>query len=162
MPFSVSLISLLFFVIIVGRGIATMGLVSLLKLCNYEKGSPNPLTYKELGFIWYAGLIRGAIAFGLVLRIDESFAGRDLIVTTCLTLVVLTTVLFGSTVGLLGSCLFDKSKEPKKQEGEIEEEVKEPLQEVASPDNESDDSSDASSDRSEMQHPNQKPLVVSE
>jgi hypothetical protein len=25
---------------------------------------------KEIIFIWYAGMIRGAIAFGLVLRID--------------------------------------------------------------------------------------------
>jgi hypothetical protein len=47
-------------------------------------------------------MIRGAIAFGLVLRIDgKIFKNRDVIVTTSLALVVFTTVVFGSTVSLL-------------------------------------------------------------
>ena len=108
MPFSISFVCVMFVIVIIGRGMATMGLIALLKLCGYEKGHKSPLTYAELAFIWCAGLIRGAIAFGLVLRIDKSFANRDLIVTTCLTLVVITTILFGSTVGLLGDCLFKK------------------------------------------------------
>ena len=108
MPFSISFVCVMFVIVIIGRGMATMGLIALLKLCGYEKGHRSPLTYAELAFIWCAGLIRGAIAFGLVLRIDKSFANRDLIVTTCLTLVVITTILFGSTVGLLGDCLFKK------------------------------------------------------
>lgn len=70
MPFSPSLIGILLGVIVVCRFVATIGLVSCLKLCKYESKDPNPLTYKELVFIWYSGLIRGAIAFGLVLRID--------------------------------------------------------------------------------------------
>ena len=49
-------------------------------------------------FISYAGLIRGAVAFGLVLRIDKSVENRPVIVTTALSLVVFTTVLLGSTV----------------------------------------------------------------
>ena len=108
LPFSYSFITVMFFVVIIGRGLATMGLVSLLKLCRYEKGHHSPLTFKELFFIWCAGLIRGAIAFGLVLRIDGSFAARDLIVTTCLSLVLVTTILFGSTIGLISDCLFGK------------------------------------------------------
>jgi sodium/hydrogen exchanger-like protein 6/7/sodium/hydrogen exchanger 8 len=112
MPFSASLIGLELLIIIVGRGIATMGLIGLLKLCGYEKDHPHPLQWKELVFIWYAGMIRGAIAFGLVLRIDKSNPNRDLIVTTCLSLVLITTIIFGSTVGLLGACLFEgKGKE---------------------------------------------------
>ena len=95
-------------IIIVARGMSTIGLVALLKLCGYEKDQPNPLTWTELIFIWYAGMIRGAIAFGLVLRIDHSNTNRDLIVTTCLTLVLITTVFFGSTIGLLSVCLFEK------------------------------------------------------
>jgi hypothetical protein len=52
-------------------------------------------------------MIRGAIAFGLVLRIDsKEFKNRGVIVTTSLSLVVFTTVVFGSTVGLLQKCLF--------------------------------------------------------
>lgn len=53
-------------------------------------------------FVWYAGMIRGAIAFGLVLRIDaKEYSNRDVIVTTSLALVVFSTVVFGSTVGVL-------------------------------------------------------------
>ena len=98
-------------VILIGRALGTFGLISLLKICNYEKHNPKKITWKELTFIWYAGLIRGAIAFGLVLRIDDSIPNRGVIVTTCLTLVVFTTIFFGSTVGLLGKCMFgDKSE----------------------------------------------------
>lgn len=95
----------------------TFGLFSFLKLFGYEKENPKKITWSELAFIWYAGLIRGAIAFGLVLRIDKTMANRGVIVTTCLTLVVFTTIFFGSTVGLLGKCLF--------KESEAEEEAKE-------------------------------------
>ena len=106
MPFSPSLVGILLLVICMARVFSTIGFIYFLKLiCCYEKTHPNPLNLKELTFIWYAGLIRGAIAFGLVLRIDKSFAGRDLIVTTCLSLVLISTVVFGSTVGLVGSCL---------------------------------------------------------
>lgn len=106
MPWSPQLFFLEMGVILFGRMLGTMGLIGLLKLCGYEKDHPNPMTFKELCFIWYAGLIRGAIAFGLVLRIDDSFANREVIVTTCLSLVVVTTIFFGSTVGLLGAYLF--------------------------------------------------------
>ena len=52
-------------------------------------------------------MIRGAIAFALVLRIhDEVEANREVIVTTLLLLVVFTTVVCGSTVGVLQKCLF--------------------------------------------------------
>lgn len=46
-------------------------------------------------------MIRGAIAFGLVLRIDESVAYRGVIVTTTLTLVVITTIFYGSLMPLV-------------------------------------------------------------
>jgi len=55
-------------IIIMGRFIATIGLLTILKVfCCYESDNPHRITYKELFFIWYAGTIRGAIAFGLVL-----------------------------------------------------------------------------------------------
>ena len=91
---------------ICARSCGTFGLIGLLKLCGYEKDNVNKLTCRELTFISFAGLIRGAIAFGLVLRLDPGLANRSVIVTTCLTLVVFTTVVFGSTIGLLGKCLF--------------------------------------------------------
>jgi len=63
-------------------------------------------------------MIRGAIAFGLVLRISPSFVNRDVIVTTSLSLVIFTTVVFGSVLGSLQSCLMPETKEE-----EIEEET---------------------------------------
>ena len=67
---------------------------------------------KQLIFIWYAGMIRGAIAFGLVLMIDPKVYGnRDVIVTTSLSLVIFTTVVFGSTVGLLQKYLFSSESD---------------------------------------------------
>ena len=155
MPFSPSLVGILLLTICIARIFSTIGFIYFLKLiCCYEKTHPNPLNFKELSFIWYAGLIRGAIAFGLVLRIDKSFAGRDLIVTTCLSLVLISTVLFGSTVGLIGSCLgLSASKEDEKKE-EIEQQTEnvEDLDEV----------SDSSSDASEMMHPNRMPTRISD
>ena len=46
-------------------------------------------------------MIRGAIAFGLVLKIDDSLDSKNVIVTTTLTLVALTTVLFGTLMPLV-------------------------------------------------------------
>lgn len=94
-----------------GRLMGTLGLIGVLKLFDYEKDHPTPITFKELLFIWYAGMIRGAIAFGLVLRIGSEFENRNVIVTTCLTLVLFTTIIFGSTVGLLSKCLFSQPSE---------------------------------------------------
>ena len=91
----------------VGRFLGTLGLMGLCRIFKYR----SRLSLKELIFIWYAGLIRGAIAFGLVLRIDHGYVNRDVIVTTSLSLVVFTTVVFGSTVGLLRECLFNKKKD---------------------------------------------------
>ena len=116
---SYDLIIVEFLVILIGRGLGTFGLFGLLKLCGYEKDNPKKITWKELTFIWYAGLIRGAIAFGLVLRIEDNVVNRSVIVTTCLTLVVVSTVFFGSTVGLLGKCMFGSHSE-----AETEREVK--------------------------------------
>ena len=128
MPFSPWLICILLVITIVSRLCSTVGFIALLKLCGYEKKHPNPINFRELFFIWYAGLIRGAIAFGLVLRIDKSYAGRDLVVTTCLSLVLISTIFFGSTVGLVSSCLFSQKKK-KEAATEIEaEELSEELE----------------------------------
>ena len=108
---STDLIIVELFVIVIGRGLGTFGLFGLLKMCGYEKENPKKITWKELTFIWYAGLIRGAIAFGLVLRIDKGNENRGVIITTCLTLVVFTTIFFGSTVGIVGKCLFGNKSE---------------------------------------------------
>lgn len=94
-------------VIMVGRFIAVVGLLKVISCCYDSK-----LSLKQQVFIWFAGMIRGAIAFGLVLKIDKNmFANADIIVTTTLVLVIFTTVVFGCVLGLLQNCLFGKDKD---------------------------------------------------
>ena len=76
---------------------------------------------RQLWFIWYAGLIRGAIAFGLVLQIKPSMIiQKDVVVTTSLALVVFTTVVFGSTMPIANKLLLSEKEEEKI----VEEEAK--------------------------------------
>ena len=81
-------------IVIAGRFMATIGIIKVLELFNYKSG----IRTKDLIFISYAGMIRGAVAFGLVLRVDKGIENRSVIVTTALTLVIVTTVFLGSTV----------------------------------------------------------------
>jgi NhaP-type Na+/H+ or K+/H+ antiporter len=92
---------------IVGRFIGTIGIIKIFELFGYKSGIP----LKDLIFISYAGIIRGAVAFGLVLRIDEEVKHRSVIVTTSLALVCFTTIFLGSTVATLQRLLFGKPKE---------------------------------------------------
>ena len=89
-----------------GRFIGTIGIIKLPELFGYKSG----IKFKELIFISYAGIIRGAVAFGLVLRIDESIEHRDVIVTTSLALVCFTTIVLGSTTATVQLCLFGRPK----------------------------------------------------
>lgn len=70
-------------VIIVGRYVGVLGLIYLLVLCGHKK----QVSFKQLIFIAYSGLIRGAIAFGLVLKLED-VEEIEVIITTSLTLVV--------------------------------------------------------------------------
>jgi NhaP-type Na+/H+ or K+/H+ antiporter len=74
------------------------------RLFGYKSG----INLKELAFISYAGMIRGAVAFGLVLRIDNSVENRSVIVTTSLFVVIFTTIVLGSTVATVQKILFGK------------------------------------------------------
>jgi len=96
-PWSWQFILVEIFIIIIGRLAGTVGLISLLSLCKVKK----QVSYKQLTFIGYSGMIRGAIAFGLVLTIDGSIEERDVIITTSLSLVIITTLLFGSTMPMI-------------------------------------------------------------
>jgi len=53
-------------IIVFGRALGTMVFIKLLEIFGYQ----SKMSFKQLVFVWYAGMIRGAIAFGLVLRID--------------------------------------------------------------------------------------------
>lgn len=75
---------------------------------------------KDLVFIAYAGMIRGAVAFGLVLRIEPEVEHRSVIVTTSLALVCFTTIVLGSTVATMQRCLFGKIEHGTKVNEEID------------------------------------------
>lgn len=70
-------------------------------------------------------MIRGAIAFGLVLKIDGTKVPEsEVIVTTSLALVLITTVVFGGTMPLVQKWLVPPLEEEKHEYDEKEEEVK--------------------------------------
>lgn len=63
---------------------------------------------KDLLFIAYAGMIRGAIAFGLVCRINPIFEQRSVIITSCLAFVIFSAVFMGGTCVTLLRILYGK------------------------------------------------------
>ena len=93
---SVSFILVMTFIVIVGRIMAVWISHGLFSMCAKKKD----ITLRELCFISYGGMIRGAIAFGLVLKIPDNqpevFTERGAIITTTLALVIITTVFFGT------------------------------------------------------------------
>ena len=101
-----SFIIIMFLVILVGRFCGTVGLINILTLCSHRPR----VTMKQNLFIFFAGLIRGAIAFGLVLNIDSKTTNRSVIVTTTLALVLITTLLFGTLMPLLTRVLLEEKE----------------------------------------------------
>lgn len=92
-------------IIIVFRIIGVLGTFYTARLCCSKK----TVAFKELLFICYGGMIRGAIAFALVLKIEVAENGCpakqtgcytknnfELVVSTTLVIVMLTTILFGT------------------------------------------------------------------
>ena len=65
---------------------------------NCFKGDEsNTLSLKEISFATYAAFIRGAIAFGLVEKLDKNyFPFKEVIVSSTQILVITSTVVFGS------------------------------------------------------------------
>ena len=98
-----------FVVVIVGRYIGT---VCLLYVISIIIGHKREMSFKEAIFLYVAGMIRGAIAFGLVLRMDEDLPNREVIVTTSLCLVIVTTVVFGSSMPIMSKYLLNAKKDP--------------------------------------------------
>jgi NhaP-type Na+/H+ or K+/H+ antiporter len=93
------------FIVCGGRIIGVFGTFYLFRLC-FKKKTINPW---ELSFITWGGMIRGVIAFALVMKIPYVGSERcknpeycytkeqyDLAVTTCLSLVYFTTLVFGT------------------------------------------------------------------
>ena len=67
------------------------------------------MSWKNLGIVWFAGSIRGAIAFALVLSLGSSVA--QLTKTTILGVVLFTTIAFGALMPAVKWLLADDSSE---------------------------------------------------
>ena len=58
------------------------------------------LSIAEISIVWFAGLIRGSIAYALIVSISDEKEGADLIKTTVLVMVILTTIILGAFMPL--------------------------------------------------------------
>lgn len=109
--------------VIISRFFGTVCLLYLIKLCGHN----TEITFRQVLFVFISGIIRGAIAFGLVLQLNKDIVSdplnRSLITTTCLTLVVSTSLVFGSTMSLFRSILVPPQEADKVeyQEPEVED-----------------------------------------
>lgn len=106
-PWDPYFIMIVLAIVILARTFATFFAHGVFRLCC-RKSTPD-VNLRELIFICYGGMIRGAIAFGLVLKIPEDKAvnpNRGIIVTTTLALVIITTVVFGSFMPMVQKHLF--------------------------------------------------------
>lgn len=99
-------------IVILGRICAVWTAHGLFRMCQKKPD----ITLRELCFISYGGMIRGAIAFGLVLKIPDdptSFPERETIVTTTLALVIITTLVFGTFMKFAQKIMVPPSPETK-------------------------------------------------
>ena len=107
-------------IVIFARTFATFFSHGVLRLCCLK--SRTDVGFRELLFICYGGMIRGAIAFGLVLKIPTNPTinpNKGIIVTTTLALVIITTVVFGSFMPIVQKCLFPVEDKDSEFEDEI-------------------------------------------
>lgn len=120
-----SFIFVQFIIIFFGRIMGVLGTFYLFRCC-FKKAT---ISFRELLFITYAGMIRGAIAFALVLKIEyqqnpviaeecpECYTSEqyDLAVSTTLMLVMITTLLFGTFMDPVQKILVPpKDEEPQR------------------------------------------------
>jgi len=124
---SVSFTMLQFIMIVIGRICCIILTFYTFRLCFKKK----TISFRELLFISYGGMIRGAIAFALVLKIavcDEettvgcySIENYELAVSTTMCLVAMTTLLFGTFMAWTQKKLVPPSIESANEYGEMTE-----------------------------------------
>lgn len=110
------IVALLFFVV----AARTLGIfISYYTFACCKGSEANKLTNREIMFAVWAAYIRGAIAFGLTMNLDEKTFGNEnnssesdnsteVARTTMLALVIITTFLFGGFTPMVKSCLMGK------------------------------------------------------
>jgi NhaP-type Na+/H+ or K+/H+ antiporter len=95
-PYSWKLIVAEFFIVCIGRYSAITASYYMFEC--FKGNKQNKLSFREISFLTYAALIRGAIAFGLVENLDGDHFGEEnkqVIVSTIFVLVVTSTFIFG-------------------------------------------------------------------
>jgi NhaP-type Na+/H+ or K+/H+ antiporter len=103
-----------FIIVIIGRYLGVF--ISYYLFAFFPGSNYNLLSFAQLSFISYAALIRGAIAFGLILKvgddldIDGEHKNLDILESSTCFLVILTTVIFGSFTPLVQGCMLSKPK----------------------------------------------------
>ena len=97
-----------FFIIIIGRTLAILISYYMFSCCSKDEN--DKLSLNELLFISYAALIRGAIAFGLVTNLSGKFEHKEVVESSTLFLVIITTVFFGSFCSLMQKVLLPEKK----------------------------------------------------
>lgn len=110
----------MFVIIIIGRALAIF--ISYYFFAIFPGNKDNIMTNNQLAFLVYAALIRGSIAFGLILKMDDDFgdirnsAGEkikifsdqgqmDVIQSTTAFLVISTTIIYGATTNFMQKVL---------------------------------------------------------
>eukprot|EP00659_Diplonema_papillatum_P015948 gene15948-24392_t len=79
--------------LVVLRGVVVF---SFMSLANYTANPDQKLSYREMGVIWFGGIIRGVLAFALSVSMSEEYAPqRDGLVTTTYVIVIITIVVGG-------------------------------------------------------------------
>lgn len=69
----------------------------------------NILNLKEIFFISFGGTVKGAIAIGLIQKTNKSTDKNYLLIITILSVVIFTSVIFGSLIPLVHNFLFADS-----------------------------------------------------
>ena len=92
------------FIVIIGRFLAVF--IAYYAFQCFPGSPKNNMTVNQLAFLAFAALIRGSIAFGLILKMDSDFSGLGFTVftdgqvkvikSTTSALVILTTIVFGA------------------------------------------------------------------
>ena len=112
-------------IIVIGRVIGIIAIFYLFRLCFRKK----TINFNELMFICWGGMIRGAIAFALVLKIpydctvpEECYTTEQyqLAESTTLVIVMITTIFFGTFMKMAQGCLLGQAKEADHSESHLE------------------------------------------
>ena len=113
--FSIIFIILVFIYVLIGRFVAVYGIsfiLNIFKLKIFQFDS------SERGITFFAGCIRGAIAFGLAISMpsedEESIKNKKMLISSTLILVFITTVLFGALMSPIVK-FFTKGKNKKRR-----------------------------------------------